>query len=411
MTLGGLGLATPLAIVVGIVLGYLLAHALGFHRRALAHVEELRQRERDEGDKALARLRQELLETEERAQKQAAVFQTLPEILREMFSSRGRRGVGPLALDLVEKLLRPEQVALFVARPARRRLALVAGRGLPSSVLLGAEVEYGSGRLGYVAEHRTPMDEEDFRRAPGERSQIAATKRQLEGSGLKGLRADIVVALEADGVLQGLLTTAGVRAHHGHGHDKRILEMVAGLTAVALTQVTRLKAAEEANDTDGLTGLYTWSHFEKRLAEETLKAERDKASLGLVLFDIDHFTAYNERNGHIEGDALLKRLAGVLKDSIREEDMAGRYGGEEFAVLFLGADKATTLGLAEDMRHAIEQFPFAGRELQPLGAVTVSGGVAAFPEDSKAAPELVRRAEEAVYAAKGSGRNRVALAE
>jgi diguanylate cyclase (GGDEF)-like protein len=396
---GGLGL------LVGVVLPYLFGH----HRRAVERADELRHKERAEADRALSELRQGLQELTVRTQEQAAVFQMLPELVGNMFSARGRRSVGPQALELVEKLLRPEQAALFVARPARRRLALAAGKGLPQSLALGTELDYGSGRIGYVADNRLAMDNDDFGKAPGERATDGSIKRLLEGTGFKGLRADVVVPMEADGALVGVLCVAGSRARRGQ--EKRLLEMAAGLTAIALTHVLRLRAAEEAADLDGLTGVYNWSHFERRLQQEVERAEREKAALGLLLIDVDHFANYNDQNGHIGGDALLKRLAQLLKDSIRDEDLAARFGGEEFAVLFRGSDKATTLGLAEDIRHAVEQASFSGRERQPLGAVTVSGGIAAFPEDTKSAGDLVRRAEAALYEAKTQGRNRLALAE
>ncbi|HEX6738094.1 MAG TPA: GGDEF domain-containing protein, partial [Vicinamibacteria bacterium] len=129
--------------------------------------------------------------------------------------------------------------------------------------------------------------------------------------------------------------------------------------------------------------------------------------LSLLIMDIDHFKNYNDTNGHLEGDQVLKTVGEILRRSIRQDDVAARYGGEEFVIIYNGASKEVALRLAEKLRHAVEAYPFRHGEKQPLGRVTLSGGVANFPDDARSARDLMRSADQALYEAKSSGRNRI----
>lgn len=341
----------------------------------------------------------ELSALEARLRERAEAFRLLPDLVRQMLASGGRRGAAPVALNLVERLLTPEQCAIFMTRPAQRRLALAEGRGLPPILAPGFEIEYGQGRVGHVAEARRAMDEEDFR-GVGE-----LLKRHLAATDVPGLRAELLAPIEDDAGLVGVLCAGGVRS--GQGAEKVLLKMVAEVTAVALGQQSRLRAVEESANLDSLTGVYTKRHFQRRLEEELQKAERDRAPLSLLILDLDHFKSYNDASGHREGDGVLRRVGQILRGSVREDDVAARYGGEEFAILYAGATKALALRLAEGIRHAVESCPFPHRDRQPLRAVTISGGVAAFPEDARDAVDLIRAADRALGEAKASGRNRI----
>lgn len=378
-----------LAVILGCVLGFALALALG-NRRA--------DRER-EGDGVERSPGAPEVEVGSHGEQEPAVVFRLPGLLRQMFAVSGRRGAAPLALNLAEQLLQPEQCAIFMARPAQRRLALADGRGLPPSLPPGFEIEYGHGRVGHVAEARRVMDEADFR------SVSELLKAQLAATETRDLRADLVAPIEHEGGLVGVISVGGVRA--GGGQPKPLLALVAEVTAIALVQNTRLRAIEEAANVDGLTAVYNKRYFQKRLEDEMRKAEGEEAPLSLLILDIDHFKNYNDANGHLDGDEVLKKVGQLLRGSIREDDVAARYGGEEFVILYVGASKDLALRLAEGLRRAVESFPFPHRERQPLGAVSISGGVATFPDDVRGTVDLIRAADEALYEAKAAGRNRI----
>jgi diguanylate cyclase (GGDEF)-like protein len=353
----------------------------------------------EEGSPAIADLRKRLARLEEQSLDQAEIFRLIPPLLHQMFTVSGRRGAAPLALSLVQQLFDPEQCAIFMARPAQRRLALADGQGLPAALVPGVELEYGQGRVGHVAETRIIMEDADFAVVS------PALKSHLEATDIPGLRADLVAPIEDEDQLIGVLCLGGLM--RGKGHEKTLLRMVADVTAVALAQISRLRATEEAANVDSLTGVYNKRHLQKRLEDEMQKAEREGLPMSLLMLDIDHFKNYNDTNGHLEGDEVLKKVGQLLKGSIREDDVAARYGGEEFVVLYVGAGKDLALRLAEGLRRAVESSAFPHRERQPLGALTISGGVASYPRDAETGVDLIRAADQALYEAKASGRNRV----
>lgn len=157
--------------------------------------------------------------------------------------------------------------------------------------------------------------------------------------------------------------------------------------------------------TDGLTGLYNHRHFQDTIDKEIRRCDRESRLLSLLLIDIDHFKQYNDRFGHTEGDAALRRVAGQIAAKIRSTDMAFRYGGEEMAVLLPSCGKEQATEVAEKIRVAVSTSTArSGR----FGAKnTVSVGVATFPEDGRVARALVDTADAALYQAKAAGRDRV----
>ena len=158
--------------------------------------------------------------------------------------------------------------------------------------------------------------------------------------------------------------------------------------------------------TDPLTGLYNYGFFRERLALELERAQMTGDSLALAMFDIDHFKHYNDTHGHQEGNRVLQKVGELLREAGRRGDVVARYGGEEFVALLYGATTADAWRLAENFRGAVSGQGFAGEASQPLGRMTVSGGVAAFPLDAQDDIGLVKAADARLYQAKERGRDR-----
>lgn len=168
----------------------------------------------------------------------------------------------------------------------------------------------------------------------------------------------------------------------------------------------RLKALAHQ---DGLTGLSNRRVFDEALAESHRRARIENASLAVVMIDVDRFKAFNDLYGHPAGDACLRRVADAISAAVRRQnDLATRYGGEEFALVLSDTDEAGALAVASRIQQAVErlQIEHAGSERNVL---TISAGVAAtdHPTSSIAADELVRLADRALYLAKRRGRNAV----
>jgi diguanylate cyclase (GGDEF)-like protein len=160
---------------------------------------------------------------------------------------------------------------------------------------------------------------------------------------------------------------------------------------------------------DGLTGLYNYRYLQESLQTEVNRSERHGYSLCLMMVDVDHFKQYNDYNGHLHGDEVLKIVGRILGERARRSDTVARYGGEEFCVILPETRLDLAAKVAEDVRHLVENYPFQNRDKQPLGSVTISLGIAEFPADGASARALLDRADQALYRAKTEGRNRVRL--
>jgi diguanylate cyclase (GGDEF)-like protein len=158
---------------------------------------------------------------------------------------------------------------------------------------------------------------------------------------------------------------------------------------------------------DGLTGLYNHRYFQEALAVELVRSRRYNRSVSLVFMDVDYFKKYNDAHGHPDGDKMLIALANIFRDSVRVSDSIARYGGEEFVLLLPETTKENALRIAEFIRKKVHDHPFPGRETQPLGRVTISLGIATFPQDGTDGSSLIERADKALYEAKRAGRNKV----
>jgi diguanylate cyclase (GGDEF)-like protein len=167
------------------------------------------------------------------------------------------------------------------------------------------------------------------------------------------------------------------------------------------------KILKELSIRDGLTGLYNHRRFQEALALETERGRRYQRTFSLIFFDVDYFKKYNDSYGHLEGDRLLQTLAQLINHRMRKNDLLARYGGEEFVVLLPETPTPQALHLAENIRNIIAEYPFPGRESMPGGKVTVSIGVANFPDDGTDSVSLVNIADRKQYQAKHLGRNRV----
>jgi diguanylate cyclase (GGDEF)-like protein len=189
-----------------------------------------------------------------------------------------------------------------------------------------------------------------------------------------------------------------------------LLSTIAEHVALALSNLRLQESLRQQSIRDPLTGLFNRRYLDASLGREVARALRTGMPLGVIMLDVDHFKRFNDIHGHAAGDAVLKALGERLRSSIRQEDIACRYGGEEFTIIMPGAKREDVIKRAESIRHLVEtEVPpeFGGKPLPPY---TISLGVAAWPENEGSAPALLASADAALYQAKNSGRNRVDVA-
>ncbi len=164
------------------------------------------------------------------------------------------------------------------------------------------------------------------------------------------------------------------------------------------------KKAEKRANIDGVTEIYNHRHFQERLDTEIERANRFGRHLSLIMLDLDYFKTFNDSWGHQEGDKALKWFAGVCRESIRNIDILARYGGEEFVVILPETGPAEALEVAERIRKTVEKA--SAHEFGKDRSLTVSAGVAAFPDHATEKHALILCADAALYSAKQQGRNR-----
>jgi diguanylate cyclase (GGDEF)-like protein len=170
-----------------------------------------------------------------------------------------------------------------------------------------------------------------------------------------------------------------------------------------------MEKLEEVSITDDLTQIYNHRYLISRLHYEFERAKRYGLFMSLIMLDIDHFKVYNDNNGHLAGDDALKKVATLIHGAVRETDIVGRYGGEEFAIILLHADLTQMEEVAERIRMTIEEASFPNEELQPMGKITVSMGGSCLSDGMKTMEGLIKSADEALYRAKRNGRNQIAI--
>ncbi len=180
------------------------------------------------------------------------------------------------------------------------------------------------------------------------------------------------------------------------------LRNVAGqLSDPRIIEAEYLHNISRSSVTDGLTGLYNQTYFKNILADTIVNQRRNgDQNFALILLDLDHFKQYNDRCGHLAGDEALRLCAELLTASLRDGDMAVRYGGEEFALLLPHMDRHTAFAVAERIRKSVESYPFPHQDRLDCGNLTISGGVAVFPANGETAEEIIKAADAELYRAK-----------
>ncbi|MBN2360342.1 MAG: sensor domain-containing diguanylate cyclase [Deltaproteobacteria bacterium] len=282
-----------------------------------------------------------------------------------------------------------------------------------NAIVLGLrDVVTGSVRCALFGERdarpleRTPAaDEQLFKRLVAERRSLRIRKldyRQLDPVlTAPDAKSWLGVPMIVNDDVVGFINLQSSAADAFRRAEERMLAQVAAQAAIAVENARLFRLAT----VDGLTGLFVRRYFDQRLDEECLRAQRFDVLFSLLMLDIDDFKQINDTRGHATGDRVLRETAHVIRASLRVIDIAARYGGEEFVVLLPRADASRARQVAERIRCAVFDNDLAGVNGSPR--VTVSIGVATFPDHAVDAGELVRAADRALYRAKAAGKNRV----
>jgi len=223
--------------------------------------------------------------------------------------------------------------------------------------------------------------------------------------GLEEAHSEMAVPMISQGKTIGVLNAESRKVGAFSEQDQKIFSILASSAAMALENASLHQKMEELTVIDELTGIYNYRYFVQKLANELKRARRYHQNLSLLMIDIDWFKRYNDNYGHLFGNLILSDLAKVIKSCIRDTDVLIRYGGEEFVVILPQTEKEDARNIGERIRSKVEQAQFEEKEKKFKVSLTVSLGVATFPENGTEPEELVRSVDQALYLAKGKGKN------
>jgi diguanylate cyclase (GGDEF)-like protein len=301
-------------------------------------------------------------------------------------------------VELMARLLQADRVAMIqlTREPDVGRVVAAADLGQPLQQDLYVELPEHPEVAEAIA-RQSPIVVRRRERAPDSRLRL---RRRVRRTSI--LVAPILVGEEPRGVLY--IRNERSRAEYSR-QELAFCQLMAHAAARAVGHAERYAEMEEAATRDPLTGLRNLRAFHQRLDLEVARSERESRPLSLLMLDIDYLKRVNDAFGHLAGDGVLRTIATILSEQVREVDFVARYGGEEFAILLTGAEIDRAQKIAERICTAISESEHSGID----APITASIGVATYPHDATTPRDLVHQADQALYYSKYRGRNRITI--
>lgn len=364
-------------------------------------------------------------QTRDALQKKLSRYAQLQTIAEELSNMTESAAIAQLAVNRAFRLIGKSDVCLlFLVDPERQELSLFASE--KRETIPAIRAKRGDQFDRYVLRTHAPLLVNDVRR---DFRFTVTVSPERDVSSI--IACPLLLGQSPAGVLR--LDSAQPGAYTQD--DLRFLDILLGLVATAMMNAKLFAQTQQLAMTDGLTGLMLRRPFLEQLGRELTRAGRNREPVAVMMLDVDHFKQYNDTFGHTAGDLILKGVAEVLRDAVPPGGMIARYGGEEFVVVLPRVGRLDASEVAERVRLFVAQrvhgpdraerqptaSPLASsptaahvatrtQQSETGGRVTVSVGVAAFPDDAQAELELIRIADQRLYQAKAAGRNRVCSA-
>ncbi len=305
-------------------------------------------------------------------------------------------------LEQTLQLLQAEQGSLMVLDEFKNELSVKAMKGINRPIYEMFNLKPGEGIAGSVYETGVPLLVQDLNH--DSRIRQVAKPRYRTASFLS-------VPLKLRNRTIGVLNLADkITGEVFSEEDLQLLQAIGSYVSIAIERSELYEKTEELKRisiTDALTGLLNRRYFQERLTEEIERSRRHRIPVSLIIVDIDNFKGYNDTFGHLGGDEILVLLGQALRNYIRAIDVAARYGGEEFTIILPQTNKEDARIIAERLCKEIERNETLQKKYSELARLTVSVGLATFPDDAETFEDLIRNADRALYQAKLQGKNRV----
>lgn len=225
----------------------------------------------------------------------------------------------------------------------------------------------------------------------------------------------MVIPMIAHDEMMGIMMLGSSKSLNYSNWDLNLVHILANQAAVAIENAKQYLSTERRSQIDELTGVYNYRTFDNKLQQAIQHANHEEQPISLMIMDIDHFKSVNDQYGHLAGNEVLVQLAQIIQANVRKEDIVARYGGEEFTVILPNAGEAETADIAERIRYAIESTPMKimnniQRQGETAIHVTMSIGLATYPDQADSPLSLIRHADRAMYlGSKRGGRNKVSV--
>lgn len=326
----------------------------------------------------------------------------LLEIAKAVGSAMDSEELFSIILEKSTQYLQAEQGSLMLLDEERRELTVKAMKGLNKKIVELLKIRPGEGISGKVLSSGSPIVVAD----------IEADERiGQENRPRYKTKSFISIPLKLDGRTIGVLNVADKIT--GEVYSEEDLQLLISIGTYASIAIERSKFYQKTEElkrisiTDPLTGLLNRRYFQERISEEIERSRRHHLPLSLIMLDVDDFKSVNDTLGHLVGDEVLKIAARCLRNCIRTIDVASRYGGEEFTVILPQTTKADAQTIAERICAEIYRLDLPFTKADQKLVLSVSLGLATYPEDAESLEDLIRNADIALFAAKSQGKNRV----
>ncbi len=299
-----------------------------------------------------------------------------------------------IILERVAKELKAEKGSLMLLDDAERTLTIGSSFGLSEEIKKETKVGIGEPVAGWVVETGQPLFVQDVE---SDHAFLAIKKSNITRGTLMS------VPLKAKDKILGVLNISRVTPNSFSKNDFELFVNLANQAAIAIENARLYRYAV----TDEMTKLYNHRYFQQRLDEELQRADRYESQVSLIILDVDHFKRFNDTYGHPEGDRVLKTVSRLIEKGVREVDIPARYGGEEFVVICPEKEGEGAMVPANRIRTTIETYDFRINGVHV--PITVSLGIATYPDHARNKQDLIVLADTALYYSKETGRNRATL--